>query len=139
MPDLESLERSVDRLREGWSRYRQTASDVLIRDGLILRFKFTYEISCKVLRQSMDVTSANPGRPVAMSFQDQISAGKKLRLLASDWSMWRTFRAMRVRASGAYSDDVALQVVAPIPEFITEAAYLLQRLKNIGKVRSKEK
>nr|WP_267885094.1 nucleotidyltransferase substrate binding protein [Kingella kingae] len=41
----------VTRLQEGWQRYLQDTSDTQIRDGLIQRFEFTYEISHKILKR----------------------------------------------------------------------------------------
>ena len=46
--DLTPLERAIARLREGWVRYQQDIADTQIRDGLIQRFAFTYEISHKM-------------------------------------------------------------------------------------------
>ena len=49
--DLSPLERAVNRLSEGWIRYQLDTSDLQIRDGLIQRFEFTYEISHKTLKR----------------------------------------------------------------------------------------
>ena len=43
--DLSPLVNVIDRLREGLTRYQQDTSDTQIRDGLIQRFEFTYELS----------------------------------------------------------------------------------------------
>ncbi|WP_268885464.1 nucleotidyltransferase substrate binding protein [Kingella kingae] len=48
----------VTRLQEGWQRYLQDTSDTQIRDGLIQRFEFTYEISHKILKRYLP-TSRN--------------------------------------------------------------------------------
>jgi hypothetical protein len=39
------LANAVDRLREGLRRYELDRTDEQIRDGLIQRFEFTYELS----------------------------------------------------------------------------------------------
>jgi nucleotidyltransferase substrate binding protein (TIGR01987 family) len=126
--DLTPLERAVARLREGWIRYQQDITDIQIRDGLIQRFEFTYEISHKMLKRFLELTSANPSELDAMPFQNQIRSGNERGLLRGDWPEWRRYRDMRARTSHTYSEDVALQVVGGIPDFIEEAAYLLQRL-----------
>jgi nucleotidyltransferase substrate binding protein (TIGR01987 family) len=128
--DLTPLERAVARLREGWVRYQQDITDTQIRDGLIQRFEFTYEISHKMLKRFLEVTSANPAELDAMPFQDQIRSGNERGLLRGDWPAWRKYRDMRARTSHTHSEDVALQVVAGIPDFIEEATYLLQRLSD---------
>ena len=43
--NLQPLINATTRLQEGWLRYLQDISDTQIRDGLIQRFEFTYEIS----------------------------------------------------------------------------------------------
>ena len=43
--DMGPLERALQRLQEGLARYQQDVGDPQIRDGLIQRFEFTYEIS----------------------------------------------------------------------------------------------
>ncbi|MET0582502.1 nucleotidyltransferase substrate binding protein [Luteibacter sp. 22Crub2.1] len=127
--DLTPLERAVARLREGWVRYQQDITDTQIRDGLIQRFEFTYEISHKMLKRFLEMTSANPVELDAMSFQDQIRTGNERGLLRSDWPAWRKYRDMRARTSHTYSEDVALQVVSGIPDFLEEAAHLLRQLQ----------
>ena len=49
--DLSPLDRAIDRLTEGLVRYQQDISDIQIRDGLIQRFEFSYEISHKMLKR----------------------------------------------------------------------------------------
>lgn len=49
--DTTSFGNAVQRLREGLARYRREATDEQIRDGLIQRFEFTYELSHKLLRR----------------------------------------------------------------------------------------
>lgn len=44
-PDIAPLERAVQRLEEGLERYEHDTSDLQIRDGLIQRFEFTYEVT----------------------------------------------------------------------------------------------
>ena len=51
--DLTPLQRAIERLDEGWKRYQQDISDTQIRDGLIQRFEFTYEISHKMLKRHL--------------------------------------------------------------------------------------
>lgn len=126
--DLSPLERAVARLREGLLRYEQDVSDEQIRDGLIQRFEFTYEISHKMLKRFLEMTSPNPEVFDAMNFQDLIRSGNERGLLLGDWPRWRGYRDMRSRTSHTYAESVALQVVAGIPEFLEESEYLVKRL-----------
>ena len=58
--DLSFLQKAVARLDAGLTRYRQDIHDEQIRDGLIQRFEFTYEISHKTLKRFLEATSASP-------------------------------------------------------------------------------
>ena len=127
--DLGPLERAIQRLDEGWIRYQQDISDTQIRDGLIQRFEFTYEISHKMLKRFLEATSANPAEFDAMNFQDLVRSGNERQLLLGDWSQWRTYRDMRARTSHTYDEEVALLVVGGIPAFLNEARHLLLQLQ----------
>jgi nucleotidyltransferase substrate binding protein (TIGR01987 family) len=128
MLDITPLENAVDRLREGLARYRRDTTDIQIRDGLIQRFEFTYELSHKLLRRYLSTTAASPDEIHALSFQDLIRAGSDQGLLRGDWPRWRGYREMRARTSHTYDEDTALQVVAGIPDFLAEAEHLRKQL-----------
>lgn len=126
--DFSPLEKAITRLTEGWARYQQDTTDTQIRDGLIQRFEFTYEISHKMLKRFLMATAASPAEFSDMSFQDLIRTGNEHNLLLGSWPEWRKYRDMRAKTSHTYDEDVALLVVSAIPEFLTEAKHLLQRL-----------
>lgn len=128
--DITSLNNAVSRLREGLERYLSDTSDIQIRDGLIQRFEFTYEISHKMVKRFLEMTSANPADFDEMNFQDIIRTANERNILSGDWSSWRVYRDMRARTSHAYDEDVAIQVVKGIPGFLDEAEYLLRYLQN---------
>ena len=130
MLDLSSLSRATQRLTEGLDRYRQDTSDTQIRDGLIQRFEFTYEISHKMLKRYLEAISPSPGSVDAMAFSDLIRTGSEQGLLLSDWSRWRVFREMRARTSHTYDEQVALAVVAEIPSFLEEAIFLCRQIQS---------
>jgi nucleotidyltransferase substrate binding protein (TIGR01987 family) len=126
--DISSLDKAVARLREGLDRYEQDTADTQIRDGLIQRFEFTYELSHKLLRRWLTATAASPDVIQSLTFQDLIRVGCDQGLLNGDWSAWRSYREMRARTSHTYDENIALQVVAGIPAFLAEAEYLCSQL-----------
>jgi nucleotidyltransferase substrate binding protein (TIGR01987 family) len=127
--DISSLERAVARLREGLARYAQDPEDTQIRDGLIQRFEFTYELSHKMLKRYLVSIAATPERYDGMAFADLIRDGNAAGLLRSDWAAWRHFRDMRATTSHSYEEAVALAVVADIPAFLAEALFLMHSLR----------
>ncbi len=126
--DFSALERAIARLDEGLQRYRHDPSDLQIRDGLIQRFEFTYELSHKMLRRFLKATAADPVAVDHMSFQDLIRTGNEQGLLRGTWPQWRRYREMRGTTSHAYDEDAAMAVVSGIPDFLEEARYLCREL-----------
>lgn len=126
--DLTPLSNVVERLDEGLNRYLADTGDIQIRDGLIQRFEFTYELSHKMLRRQLESTAANPTEFDSADFQYLIRSGNEQGLLLSTWPQWRKFRDMRSKTSHTYDEDTALEVVAAIPEFLQESRYLLSEL-----------
>ncbi|MCK3658237.1 nucleotidyltransferase [Pasteurellaceae bacterium Pebbles2] len=129
MLDISPLTNAVARLNEGWQRYQQDTSDLQIRDGLIQRFEFTYEISHKMLKRYLSQIAPDPEAYNNLPFQDLIRAGNATGLLKGEWADWRNYRDMRGRTSHTYDESIALDVVADIPKFLQEAIYLEQKLK----------
>lgn len=120
---------AVDRLREGLRRYELDTTDEQIRDGLIQRFEFTYELSHKMLKRYLEQTAASPEELDRMPFQDLVRTGRERGLLRSSWPEWRRYREMRSRTSHAYDAKIAQEVVAAIPDFLEEAAFLRAELE----------
>lgn len=127
-PDTSLFEQAIQRLEEGLVRYYEDENDEQIRDGLIQRFEFTYELAHRVLKRYLEYTSPNPIEIDEMPFQDMIRSANEQNLLFGEWSDWRNFRDMRARTSHTYDKSVALKVVSGIPRFIEEAIYLRDKL-----------
>jgi nucleotidyltransferase substrate binding protein (TIGR01987 family) len=127
--DLTPLVNAQRRLAEGLLRYQQDISDTQIRDGLIQRFEFTYEIAQKMLKRFLESTSASPAEYDAMPFADLIRSANEKDLLLGDWKSWKRFREMRGKTSHTYDEEVALQVVSGIPEFLAEVEFLIGQMQ----------
>ncbi len=128
-PEIAPFERAIQRLEEGLVRYQSDITDTLVRDGLIQRFEFTYELGHKVLKSYLEYASANPDEFDRMKFQDLIRTANEHGLLLGEWVDWRGFREMRAKTSHTYEEEISLEVIATIPRFIEEAVYLRDRLR----------
>ncbi len=126
--DLTPLGNAVARLNEGLARHRREPGDEQLRDGLIQRFEFTYELSHRTLQRFLRETAASPDDIDQMSFADLIRAANTQGLLRGDWPIWRRFREMRTRTSQTYDATAAAQVVAAIADFLAEIEHLLAEL-----------
>jgi nucleotidyltransferase substrate binding protein (TIGR01987 family) len=127
--DIRNFENAIDRLTEGLARYRREAADVQIRDGLVQRFEFTYEIGVKTLKRFLEWASETPGIYDTMAFADRIRSANEAGLLLHDWAIWRGYRDMRSKTSHAYDEAIAIEVVAGIPGFLEEMMFLRDELR----------
>jgi nucleotidyltransferase substrate binding protein (TIGR01987 family) len=127
--NLAPLENAVSRLTEGLARYEKDITDTQIRDGLIQRFEFSYEISHKMLKRHLEAVSPTPEQFDAMAFADLIRSANEQGLLLGDWSAWKIYREMRSKTSHTYDEEIAIAVVQSIPAFLEEARHLLKQLQ----------
>jgi nucleotidyltransferase substrate binding protein (TIGR01987 family) len=127
--DPTSLGNAVERLREGLTRHQREPADEQLRDGLIQRFEFTYELSHRLLRRYLRETAASPEDIDQMPFADLIRAGNAQGLLRGEWAAWRQFREMRARTSHTFDAQVASQVASAIPGFLEEAEHFYAELQ----------
>ena len=128
--DFTTLRSALSRLAEGYKRYQSDVSDIQIRDGLIQRYEFTYEISHKMIKRNLEMTSPSPEMFDGMPFPDLIRSANEQHWLKGNWSSWKIFREMRALGTQTYIDEVANQIVKEIPNFIAEASALLRQLKS---------
>lgn len=107
--DISPLINAIEKLEKGFERYEQDVLDEQIRDGLIQRFEFTYELSHKKLKRYLEMASANTEEIDGLSFQGLIRTANEKGLLKSDWAVWREYREMRGKTSHAYDAGIALK------------------------------
>jgi len=130
--DPTPLRNAVQRLREGLARHRAEPADEQLRDGLIQRFEFAYELSHRMLRRRLAEDAASPDAVAATAFAELIRAGNEAGLVRGAWPAWRRFREMRARTSHTCDAGTAAEVAAAIPEFLAEAEHLLAALERRG-------
>lgn len=122
--DISSLKKAISKLDEGLARYNLNIGDDQLRDGLIQRFEFIYELSHKMLKRYLEMSSPNPDEIDQMDFQNLIRTANEQGLLLSDWPVWRTYRDQRARTIHTYDQEVAEKVLTIIPQFLKEAQFL---------------
>ena len=122
--DLTPFNNALKKLIEGLERYELDTSDDQVRDGLIQRFEFTYELAHKMIRRYLAESSANIESINELSFQGLIRTASDKKLIKGDWSDWSAYREMRGKTSHTYDESIAILVVEGIPGFIEEASHL---------------
>jgi len=102
-----------------------------LRNSVIHCFKFTYELSHKILRRYLEETAASPEEVDLGTFQNLIRTGNERDLLRTDWLRWRIYRQARTDSSHTYDGGKAEAVYSIAPDFLEEAKFLYSQL--IGK------
>ncbi|MBV8778830.1 MAG: nucleotidyltransferase substrate binding protein [Alphaproteobacteria bacterium] len=119
-----ALRNAVQRLREGLARHNAEPADEQLRDGLIQRFAFTYELSHKLLRRYLQQVLPSGEDAARMTFAELVRTGNEHGLLRAEWPAWRRFRDIRTRTTHTYDAGTAADVVREIPAFLDEAEQL---------------
>lgn len=128
--NIEPLTKAITRLEEGLARYQRDITDTQIRDGLIQRFEFTYELAHKTLKRFLASVSPTPGEFDAADFNYLVRSANEQGLLLKDWSAWKGYRDMRAKTSHTYDEEIALEVVTGIAPFLDEVRYLRDQFKS---------
>lgn len=129
MIKLTPLKNAIDRLKEGIAAQASDPLNALMRDGLIQRFEFTYEISHKLLRRYLESVAADPDEVRVLTFEGLIRLGDEQKLVMSEVAQWKRYRKARTDTSHTYNEQAALGILPIIPEFVREAEYLLKQLE----------
>ena len=126
--DITALTAVVQRLQSGYARCVLHPDDDQLRDGVIQRFVYTYELSHKLLKRYLMNVVANPDTLHTMAFQDVIRLGYAQGLLHESWPEWCMYREMRAKTSHTYDLAVAISVMEAIPQFIDAVTFLQAQL-----------
>lgn len=126
--DLTSLINAVCQLEQGLSAHAKEPQNELMRDGVIQRFEYTYELCHKMLKRYLEATEPNPAIIDELSFSDLIRTGAEKGLLLRSWDHWISYRTARGTTSHTYDSKKAEGVFAVIPAFLEDARFLRDRL-----------
>lgn len=101
-----------------------------LHNSVLQCFKFTYELSWKMLKRYLEATEPSPADLDLGTFQSLIRLGNERGLLRSDWHLWKTYRQARTDSSHTYDVAKAEAVFAIAPDFLAEAQVLLTTLQS---------
>jgi nucleotidyltransferase substrate binding protein (TIGR01987 family) len=132
MLDFSSLDKAVAALREAVRIHDENAlpedapEKLVLRDGVIQRFEFTFELSWKMLKRHLEHYGLE--RVDALTNRDLFRVGFERGLLA-EAGIWLTYLKMRNQTSHVYDNAVAREVFRTARDFLSDAQSLLNRLK----------
>ena len=129
MLDFSSLKNAIASLNKGIKRASENKGDEELRDAVIQRFEYTYELSWKMLKRRIEQDHPNPQQVDEMSFHDLFREGGE-RGLVENVEKWFTYRKQRNITSHVYDRKKAESVYATALDFAVDAQNLLLRLEN---------
>jgi len=125
----ESLEKALVTLKESWDEYQKDISNTFIRDSVIQRFEYVFELSHKILRRFLSETESSRSEISEMFFNDIIRLGCKRGLLLNDLEVWDKYRKLRNLTSHNYDEFNAEDIIVIMPVFIEDIDYELKKIK----------
>jgi len=125
----EFLEKVLTSLKESWFEYQKDVSNTFVKDSVILRFEYTFELSHKILRRFLSESETSRAEVSEMLFNDIIRLGCKRGLLLNDLEVWDKYRKLRNLTSHNYDEYNTNDIIIIIPVFIEDIEYELVKLK----------
>jgi nucleotidyltransferase substrate binding protein (TIGR01987 family) len=125
---LEQLGKAIARLQESADALQADPKDLMIRDSVIKRFEFTFEVAQSLLRKFVVGYSVNAKEREQLTFPTLIRTAAQDGVLMSGYDVWIKFRDARNRTSHAYNEDQAVAVIGIVPGFLEEVKFLYKRL-----------
>ena len=126
--DLSSLQKALSSLQKAIHRAEKNRQDEEIRDSVIQRFEYTYELSWKMLKRQLEQESATPDLIDQLSFRDLLRDAAEKGIL-NDIEPWFVYREQRNITSHAYDANKANSVYMTVLDFVKDAELLLQSLE----------
>lgn len=133
MLDLSSLMKATAALEDALRIYdasplaEDAPEKIVLRDGTIQRFEFTFELAWKMLKRYLEHYGLE--RVDTLNNRDLFRVGFEHGLL-DDPTRWFYYMRMRNQTSHAYNDAKAQEVFLATREFLTAAQELAIRLKS---------
>ena len=124
--DVTAFQGALARLRRAIARSLANAGDEEVRDSVIHRFEYTYELAWKTLRRYL----AGEGVDEIATFSKRdLYREAAARGLIDDPTAWFAYQTARNETSHTYNADKAREVHARAVGFADDAGMLLTRLE----------
>ena len=125
--DLSSLEMALASLGKAIERSAQDTTDEEIRDAVIQRFEYTYELCWKMLKRKIEMDHPNPAEVDQMSFKVLLREGAE-RGIVDNVEKWMGYREQRNITAHTYDQRKAESVYNTVLEFFPDARELFKKL-----------
>lgn len=127
--DHSSLDRAIGSLARGIDRASHALDDEELRDAVIQRFEYTFELCWKMIKRRVEADAPTPSEVDFLSYKDLMrEAGE--RGLVKEVVRWFVYRDQRNLTSHTYNADKAREVYHTAVEFLPDARALLAELES---------
>ncbi|MDQ7001072.1 MAG: nucleotidyltransferase substrate binding protein [Ghiorsea sp.] len=126
--DLTPLQKALQSLVFAIERTKREAGDDMLRDSVIQRFEYTYELCWKMLKRRLEMDAPSVEAVDAMSYRDMIREGAE-RGLIDEPVAWFDYRQKRNLTTHTYNAEVAQEVYQSAVAFAGHAQKLLSALE----------
>ena len=106
MKKTDNFLKAIKRLQEAMAEYTANTQNTVIRDGLIQRFEFTFELSWKALKEYM----IDQGIKNEMQFPKQVLKTAYENRIINDEKVWLDMLEARNSTSHIYDDKAAERI-----------------------------
>ncbi len=118
-----SFEQALGRLKEGCDINIEEST--LLRDGVIQRFEFTFELSWKLMKSLCNFYGVEANSP-----RDAIKQAHKISLIQNG-NKWLDLLQARNLTSHTYNEEISLSIYEIIPDSLKLFGQLLAKTKEI--------
>jgi nucleotidyltransferase substrate binding protein (TIGR01987 family) len=126
--DLSSFNKAIKSLKEAIVEFNKDKTNVFVKDSVIQRFEYTYELSHKTLKRFLEKSQFSSQNIDEMSFADIVRTANEKGLLLNDLEKWTIYRQKRNITSHTYDEIKAAEVISIVPDFLEEVEFLLKKL-----------
>jgi len=122
---LLNYQNALNRLKEAVAAYKEENSGDVVRDGMIQRFEFTYELAWKTTKAYLeDIGLADRNNPKAVIKEAYVQK------IISNEETWIQMLRDRNMTSHVYQEEVAAEIAERIANmYVREFESLLMRLQ----------
>lgn len=101
----------------------------IIRDSTIQRFEYTFEFTVKFIRRYIEQNYSNISNYDSSNFRNVIRTALQLSIISKSFDDWIKYRDARNKTSHGYNEKAAEEVYLVSKEFLDEAKFVYQALK----------
>lgn len=126
--EIAALGKAVSQLEIALATFREEPENTFVRDAVIQRFEFTYELAVRVLRRYLREAAISFDEVDQLNFKDLIRLGAKQELLLHGLPEWGDYRQARTETVHTYNETRAAEVAEAAYGFAAEARHLFGRV-----------